>query len=201
MSEQIIEKTCTRCGETKPADFEHFPWREKKSNWDPWCRECYRKKTNLYNAKNPRGKSPNQKAIEEAARQIRITQCDESKQRVLEAKRLARLTAKERQKEHARKYNARVKREVFEHYGGVICQCCGETEILMLALDHIAGDGAAHRRALSGDSRKNIGTAHLWARANDYPPIFRVLCMNCNWARHWNGGICPHEAKRLALVS
>ena len=75
--------------------------------------------------------------------------------------------------------------EAFRHYGGQ-CFCCGEKEILFLALDHIKGGGNKHR--------KKIG-AHpaIWAKRNGWPPIFRVACHNCNHAIHRNKGVCPHQ--------
>jgi hypothetical protein len=79
-------------------------------------------------------------------------------------------------------------------YGGAACACCGETEECFLSLDHVNDNGGQHR--------KEIGAANLyvWLERHHYPPGFRVLCMNCNMGRQRNGGVCPHEAKRLRLV-
>jgi len=75
---------------------------------------------------------------------------------------------------------------VMEAYGGARCACCGETTYEFLTIDHIDNDGAAHRAA--------IGT-HLyrWLIEHDYPDGFQVLCMNCNWGKNQNGGVCPHR--------
>lgn len=32
-----------------------------------------------------------------------------------------------------------------------------------------------------------------WIINNDYPNDIQVLCFNCNWGKHLNGGICPHK--------
>jgi hypothetical protein len=72
--------------------------------------------------------------------------------------------------------------EVFNHYcdGTVRCQCpgCPVTYIGFLEMDHVNGDGAAHRKA------NNLGTggARLWRelRRQGYPEGFQVLCSNCN---------------------
>lgn len=94
------------------------------------------------------------------------------------------------------------KLEVFGHYGGAFCQCCGETCVDMLSLDHINQDGAEHRRSL----KKEIGGVagghfiYAWARRNNFPPMFQVLCMNCNRGRYYNSGICPHESDRQELL-
>jgi hypothetical protein len=37
---------------------------------------------------------------------------------------------------------------------------------------------------------------NTWRRCGQkhgYPEGFQVLCMNCNWGRYRNGGVCPHE--------
>lgn len=194
MPEQIIEKTCTRCRKSKLADSEHFPKGRKGHEFDPWCRECYRQKTNLYNAEHPRGKTPDQKLIEQRAREVRESEAAEAKERKAEIARRMKLTAPARQKENARKHNNLLKREAMEHYGGAFCRCCGEDTLIMLALDHVENDGAAHRKSLTGESHRMPTVSYVWAKRNNWPPIFQVTCFNCNWARHWNGGICPHQS-------
>lgn len=94
-----------------------------------------------------------------------------------------------------RKRDAEIKTEVFNAYGGFMCACCGETEVAFLTIDHVNNDGAEHRRQLKEES----GSSHLykWLRRNGYPAGFSVLCMNCNWGRYINGGICPHMSGNL----
>ncbi len=101
-------------------------------------------------------------------------------------------TAANREKQRAwqRDANKRRKDRVYAAYGGYICQCCGVTEPSFLSLDHIEGNGGKHRKAVGG----NGPVMHAWIIKNNFPPIFQVLCMNCNLARHLNGGICPHKA-------
>jgi len=89
-------------------------------------------------------------------------------------------------------YSQNLRVEVFTHYCGGTphCQCpgCKVTFIEFLQLDHIEGNGAAHRKA------NNLGTggARLWrwVRDNGYPPGFQVLCRNCNGAK-FNRLTCP----------
>lgn len=41
--QDVAEKACTRCGETKPRTSEYFPLHNKKADGlDSWCRECRR---------------------------------------------------------------------------------------------------------------------------------------------------------------
>lgn len=87
--------------------------------------------------------------------------------------------------------------EVLRAYGGEqpACSCCGESEPVFLALDHIAGGGGKHRQETGG------GGFFSWLKRNNYPSGIRLLCHNCNMGRQINGGECPHEVKRKALVT
>jgi hypothetical protein len=76
---------------------------------------------------------------------------------------------------------------IFTHYGD-ICVCCGESDKTFLTLDHINNDGAAHRKAITGQPLQ-------WVIKHDYPKTLQILCYNCNCAKQ-RVGICPHEAYR-----
>lgn len=82
---------------------------------------------------------------------------------------------------------------VFTYYGGYVCACCGEDEETFLTIDHIENDGAAHRKAISGQNRQSGQRLYRWIVKNGFPEGFQVLCMNCNFGKHQNGGVCPHE--------
>ncbi|WP_428323676.1 hypothetical protein [Nitrosopumilus sp.] len=81
---------------------------------------------------------------------------------------------------------------VFNHYtnGKNQCQCCGENEFLFLSIDHIDNNGAEHRREIGKGY-----SIYFWLVENDFPEGFQVYCMNCNWGKARNGGICPHNNK------
>jgi hypothetical protein len=88
----------------------------------------------------------------------------------------------------------KLKLEVFNAYGGPICFCCGETIVLLLSVDHINNDGAAHRRELySRNGRSGGKKLYRWLKQNHFPPGFQVACFSCNMGRHLNGGVCPHK--------
>ena len=82
-----------------------------------------------------------------------------------------------------------LKRSVFEHYGGR-CQCCGESRLAFLTMDHVDGDGAVHRKV-------DPTAIHIvqWLVRNHLPAGFQVLCWNCNCSKAYYGA-CPHEAER-----
>ena len=88
----------------------------------------------------------------------------------------------------------KLKDQCFEAYGGYICKCCGELQRLFLTLDHINNDGAAERKRLFGSSRKTGGAGIFrYLKKKRFPPGYQVLCMNCNWGKRMNNGLCPHK--------
>lgn len=83
-----------------------------------------------------------------------------------------------------------LKLEVLNAYGGSICVCCGEKEVVFLCIDHIGGGGSQHRLSI-GHKGKNFWR---WLKNNKFPPGYQVLCHNCNMAIRW-GKTCPHQIK------
>lgn len=79
-------------------------------------------------------------------------------------------------------YQARMRATVLDHYGRS-CACCGETE--NLAVDHVKGDGGAHRAEIGGGA----DTLDRWLIANVFPEGFQVLCRRCNSSKA-NGKRC-----------
>lgn len=104
---------------------------------------------------------------------------------------------RERNLQWQREYRRKVKDLCYEAYGGYVCTCCGVTGEKFLTLDHVNNDGAKHRKEQIG-SRGGIGI-YLWIIRNNFPPIFQVLCFNCNHAKQLNGGVCPHQEKELKM--
>lgn len=86
----------------------------------------------------------------------------------------------------------RIRLEVLTHYSGgnsPYCDCCGDTHLQFLALDHKKSDGAQHRKSIGTSGG---GRMCEWAKKNNYPDMFRVLCHNCNFA-YGAYGCCPHQ--------
>jgi hypothetical protein len=72
-------------------------------------------------------------------------------------------------------YRDQLRTDVYDHYGWA-CACCGSTEDL--TIDHVKGDGGAHRKELGLDGS---GTKfYRWLRANGFPAGFQTLCRACN---------------------
>lgn len=96
-------------------------------------------------------------------------------------------TPSEKRRSQHHKDSCALRWQTFQAYGGK-CACCGETKPEFLAMDHIDGNGAAHRRKI-----KKVGLSfYRWLRTNNWPSGYRVLCHNCNCARGFVG-YCPHE--------
>lgn len=86
-------------------------------------------------------------------------------------------------------YRNKTKQKVFDAYGGAKCACCGEDMLAFLTLDHINNDGNKHRKEI------NRTYIYNWVVKNNFPPLFQVLCYNCNQGKRMNGGICPHKKR------
>lgn len=90
----------------------------------------------------------------------------------------------------------KTKEDVFAAYGGQKCSCpcnCDVTEREYLTIDHIGG------RKIHGHAKSFTGHQfYRWLKRNNFPPGFRVLCMNCNFALG-HAGYCP-RARKLAIA-
>lgn len=96
-----------------------------------------------------------------------------------------------------RKNNLKLKIETLEYYGGLICNCCGETHLEFLTIDHVDGGGNKHRKSIG--SRGGL-SFYTWLRKNNYPEGYQVLCQNCNHAMgHY--GFCPHDKSSRFVVT
>ena len=102
-------------------------------------------------------------------------------QRRREARRLRRQLYPEKRRAARRRYRARrhqrEREQVFAHYG-TSCACCGAAD--RLTIDHVAGDGAEHRRAMG--NRGGYRT-YRWLIANGFPAGFQTLCEPCNLSK------------------
>jgi hypothetical protein len=97
-----------------------------------------------------------------------------------------------------RKMKAREKRKqekdmVVAKLGGK-CACCGESQREFLTIDHISGDGAAHRKTLGVRANNMASFCGKLLREGRTEGI-QVLCANCHLAKDMHGG-CPHELER-----
>lgn len=184
-------KACSKCGVEKENS--SFMLVKKTGKLTAHCRSCQADMVRAWEARNPdrikaRGKAyrlRNPEKSKESCRQWR--QKNPGKQSEL-TKEWMRRNPDWRQR-NTKTRRDRIKDEVFMAYGGYECACCGETEPMFLTIDHIDNDGAEHRRAMKSTGGSSF---FAWLRTNGFPKGFQVLCRNCNWGKHANGGICPH---------
>lgn len=179
---------CKRCGNLRPVS--DFDENAEKRNV---CRVClmahptdYRKRCTTCSRLYP--VVDFHKQTRTAYRIPVCKKCD-VKATIAKNKRRPHVVAS-RRKRHSEK----IKAEVYLAYGGARCACCGESELSFLTLDHIHNDGAEWRRKTfrRNKGRGGVSTYH-WCKRNNFPPIFQVLCWNCQWGKVLNGGVCPHQ--------
>lgn len=89
---------------------------------------------------------------------------------------------------------ASLRRAVLVAYGGEVprCDCCGEMRDRFLQIDHVGGGGNQHRKVVPATR------LYAWLRREGYPPGYRVLCANCNFAIGINGE-CAHGVELLRV--
>jgi ribosomal protein L21E len=83
----------------------------------------------------------------------------------------------------------RYKKSCIEHYskGKMICECCNESNIGFLTIDHIESNGSKHKREIKKSK------IFKWLSDNNFPEGFRILCFNCNSGRNLTENkVCPH---------
>ena len=163
-NQQPSPKRCVKCGEMKPLS--EFYYKPSRDLYETRCNACIR--------------AANREYYESHGDQVRA-----------QARRWAAENADHRKAwelAYGRRRHLRNKRAALAIYGER-CACCGEAAFEFLTIDHIDNDGHIHRREIGG---RNI---YEWLKNNGYPSDRRLqtLCFNCNFAKRYNGGICPHQ--------
>ena len=97
-----------------------------------------------------------------------------------------------RHKARERTHNLKIETISVYSNGSMKCECCGESELEFLTIDHINNDGGNHRRSI-GMNRIAGVNFYAWLKRNGFPLEYQVLCWNCNCGKIRNGGICPHK--------
>jgi hypothetical protein len=155
-----------------------------------YCPDCRREYERQKRAENP-------EKARERAKQWRQKNWDAAKAAAYKW-RLAhpetwKAATKRWREKHQRDHSANVRKtnrdKVYDHYGRT-CTCCGEDQIMFLTIDHIDNDGATHRKEMGNRGGSSF---FAWMVSADFPSGFQVLCRNCNWGKHVNGGVCPHQ--------
>ena len=90
-----------------------------------------------------------------------------------------------------RNYRQNLKINVLTAYGNGRCQCicCGEKELSFLSLDHIFNDGMKDKKKFGRGLYRYLEKEHF-----PHKDRYQTLCMNCQFGRKGNKGICPHQS-------
>ena len=131
----------------------------------------------------------NQEKAEAKGRPNWCEDCHNAYKREWRLKRLDERRAYER--EWSKGYRRRIRLETLRAYGGEnpACQCCQESILEFLCIDHIAGGGNKDRQE---KGKQGGGVWYSWLKKQGWPKGFRVLCHNCNSALAYYG-YCPHQ--------
>lgn len=182
-------KVCTRCRVEK--HWSAFNIEKAKGKPYAYCRPC----TNDWQKeKRTRNRALGLCACGDPVRADGKGACDKCNSRkhtsvnAIANTRAFRLRHKDRLAKEQKVAKDALKLEIFNVYGGPHCACpnrCSVKQILVLTIDHIDGGGNQHRKEIKGSFYK-------WLKKNNFPPGYRVLCMNCNfsWGIH---GVCHHD--------
>jgi hypothetical protein len=199
----VKEKPCSLCKEVKSAD----SFYAKGSRLQSRCKKCQTKKSVERHKERLKTDPEYRKHVNERSKK-RLRRLSDSglckycgeRPHVEDSVHCADCLIRNREwykasvdsrRANAAKNRLKWKLQVFEAYGGAICACCGEKELIFLTLDHINGGGNAERKKI-GRSCKMF--RHLIN--NKFPIGYQVLCYNCNSGKHLNGGVCPHQQKK-----
>ena len=155
-------KICTKCKIEKPNS-NFGPLKAGRNGLSPICRYCKARIMRAYR-QTPSGKI----ATKKQNRSINHKKANK------------RWTKNNSHK--LRGYREKIRGLCFSAYGGYICVHCGEQDKDVLVLDHIDNNGAKHRKEI--DAERKVGVLYSWIIKNKFPPIFQVLCHNCNWKKH-----------------
>jgi len=194
-------KTCTRCSVEKPLT--EFWFNEKKGRHLAECRTCQASRRAAYRdankgrlkEKNRVWQQSNPDRVKAAQERWKAKNPDLARQRAAEWYRENRemVRARERERYHE------LKDQVYAAYGGYLCACCGEAEPKFLSIDHVNNDGNERRKIYRYGAGRGGGGSKLYLKIAElgFPPDYQVLCMNCNWGKARNNGVCPHETAKV----
>lgn len=173
-ADQVPTSSCSNCHKNTPAEGRR------------WCGECLAygrdAKAKFRSKPKPEGSCSRTDCMNTAAPGRKSCDACRLREEAYEAQHKDPIALR------ARQARRRLRVLVFEKYGGAFCACCQEDRYEFLTIDHVAGDGARHRRENKA-ARQDI---YFWLKKNNFPPGYRVLCMNCNFALGYHG-YCPHH--------
>jgi hypothetical protein len=196
-SKNELTKECTKCH--KIVEIRDYPkCKSFKSGIKPFCKKCYSTIRKEYREKNKdkikfdqkKWREKNKEKISKKNKEWR-----EKNKDILKIKKEIYVENNhDKVKNSQKRSRIKARLEALKAYGGENpkCNCCQESEIKFLCIDHINGGGVKHRKKIN----RLAGTSfYVWLKNNGYPSGFRVLCMNCN-SSIGSYKYCPHYENR-----
>lgn len=80
------------------------------------------------------------------------------------------------------RYKVKARLEAFSILGKSKCSKCGNTDMRVLQLDHIKGDGYKAKREYFRTMKEIV---ELKKNPAKFRSVFQVLCSNCNWIKRY----------------
>ena len=196
MDTQPAVRICTRCRRMKPIE----EFAKKGNGRRSICRPCDVDihKQRYYNLKGERERILSRTGHAHSVRTAKglCWQCDSP----VEPGSVRCKKHNDENRSRSHRMRVKVKNAIFDHYGRK-CACCGETIATFLSIDHVKNDGSVHRRSLTGCKSGGSISVYLDIIRRGFPDDFQVLCMNCQFGKRMNGGVCPHEELRRASAT
>lgn len=99
----------------------------------------------------------------------------------------------EKRKMAIHKCEQTLKIRVLTYYGGGTCKCvrCGFDDVRALSIDHINGNGYAHRKIMKATGIN----FYRWLEKEKYPDGYQTLCMNCQFIKREEDKECLPKEK------
>jgi hypothetical protein len=163
-------KICNECLVEKSLD-EFSPHKNGKLGTTAKCKQC---RQNLY------------RESDNVRRQGKYQENVKYRKIVLAAGKRYREKNKDLINEKTRIRYKKRKETLIKKYGGK-CECCLETRIEFLSIDHINGGGTKERKEIS-----STGVFIKLLKASERLEGYRLLCHNCNMAMAYYD-VCPHK--------
>jgi hypothetical protein len=169
-----------RCHIEKPLE-DYALWKNSKRSKK--CRPCLAKCCKEWRRLNPdKSRAISARSYEKQKARLKID-----------------IDCQRRKRDAQNRLNRKLRESAFKILGE-FCACCGEWRKEFLQIDHIKNDGAKHKRLL-GSARPNgrpYGGDLYKEIVSGRTHGLQTLCGSCNWGKHINHGICPHEEERVA---
>jgi hypothetical protein len=170
---------CFNCGSVIKINIGEKPSSTKKKKFcNSSCAATYN------NAKKRKKNITQEEKIrrKERAREYSKEYRTKNKEKTLVRAKKYRDENKEKNHIYRKEHDLEIRIKFIEMYGGK-CECCGETQVDFLTLDHID---------YSSKGKWETGRKGYVKALDKYrPDLYQVLCYNCNCARRH--GICPHK--------